>query len=886
MDGILNLKIILTHENADFDAVAAQLAAHRLDPEAIPVLPRRVNSNVRDFLNLYRSVLPHVEVDDLPRTPVEAVTVVDTQGVVTVRGMRPQTPTRIIDHHPVTEPLPEHQSFWGEMVGATTTLLVEQLREAGVQLSSIDATLLTLGIYEDTGSLLYGTTTPRDIAAAAWLVDKGGSLDVVRRFLQHPLNDEQRELYELLLKDIQVLDVHGHPIAIAAARVPRNIDQVSTVAHKIRELLEPNALFMLVQMGSRLQMVARSTVDEIDVGQVAEQFGGGGHGRAAAAMIENADLDAVRSRLSVLLDTLVTPSVTVGELMSGGVVQVVEADTPVAEVAERMRRSGHEGYPVVRAGVLVGLIMRHAVDRAIAHRMERLPVAQIMEAGTVLVHPGDSIQHLQQQMMQSGWGQIPVVNDSGALIGIVTRTDLINRWGQVDDAASKRQEIVQRLETALSPGLLGLVRAVSAMAHEANLGLYCVGGFVRDLLLSRPNADIDLVVEGDAIGLVRALVERYGGAMRKHLQFGTATWILDEGVAARFGRGPDWPETLDFVTARAEFYENPTALPTVRQSSIKLDLHRRDFSINTLAIRFAPEPFGQLLDFWGGERDLQAGQIRVLHSLSFVDDPTRILRAARFEQRFGFRIETRTLGLIEPALPLLDRVSGPRIRHEIELILREQRPERVLARLQALGVLTRMNESLAADEWLASAFEALRRAVQSPPWPGIHLDPDRRNGFVLAQFVALTCRLPAVEAESLARRLQVRRSSLDAVLNGVQTFRERLPRLAEPLRPSAVVDLLDGLGETDLLVAWAIAPTHPARSQIVQYAEAWRDIRQTMTGEDLRAMGLHQGPAYGKLLKRLRVAWLDGEVASADEERGLARRLIDERWAEDGDPGT
>jgi len=201
-------------------------------------------------------------------------------------------------------------------------------------------------------------------------------------------------------------------------------------------------------------------------------------------------------------------------------------------------------------------------------------------------------------------------------------------------------------------------------------------------------------------------------------------------------------------------------------------------------------------------------------------------------------------------------------------------------------VLARLNESLVADEWLGIAFEALRHAVQSPPWPGIHLDPDRRNGFMLALFVIFTCRLPASEAESLVRRLQVRRRSLDAVLNGVQTFHERLPRLAEWLLPSAVVDLLEDLNEIDLLVAWAIAPTHPARSQIARFAEGWRDVRQTMSGEDLRSMGLRQGPAYGRLLKRLRVAWLDGEVANADEERVLARRLIDEGWAEDGDPGT
>ncbi|MBN1965045.1 MAG: CBS domain-containing protein, partial [Anaerolineae bacterium] len=671
------MELILTHEHADFDAIAAQLGAHKLDPAAKVVLPRRINHNVRDFLTLYRGALPHQEVADLPREPVEAVTVVDTQRVITVKGMQPKTPARLIDHHPPDPDMPAHHTYAGEVVGAVTTLFVERIREAGLSLTTVEATLLTLGIYEDTGSLLYGTTTARDIAAAAWLVEQGGDLDVVRRFLQHPLSEEQRRLYDLLLMQTTVHEIRGHPVAIAAAEVGENIEQVSTVAHKLVDLLEPSALFMLVLMGTRLQIVARSKVDEIDVGAIMERLGGGGHRRAAAALIEDADLDADRERLERLLDEMVQPSVCVADLMSLGV-QTVPADTPVQVVGEKMIRSGHEGYPVVEGGEVVGLLTRNAVDRALAHQLGRRPVSQFMEGGKVVVRPSDTIRHLQQQMMRSGWGQIPVVDDDGALIGIVTRTDLIKHWGQPDNGFSRRAEIAGRLARALSPSLLRLIAAVGQQAQEMNLGLYAVGGFVRDLLLERPNTDIDLVVEGDAIALVRALWGRYGGRMRAHQQFGTATWRLDDGVAAHFGQVADWPDSLDFVTARAEFYESPTALPTVTQGSIKLDLHRRDFSINTLAIRLAPEPSGQLLDFWGGERDLHDGVIRVLHSLSFVDDPTRILRAARFEQRFGFRIEARTLALIERALPFLERVSGPRIRHEIELIFYEERPERAL----------------------------------------------------------------------------------------------------------------------------------------------------------------------------------------------------------------
>ncbi len=874
------MKLILTHENADFDAIAAQLAAHKLQPEALPVLPRRINHNVRDFLNLYRSALPHVEVRDLPRAEVEAVTVVDTQSVVTVKGMRPRTPAQIIDHHPPNDPLPAHHTFSGEQVGATTTLLVEQITAGSIALTPIEATLLMLGIYEDTGSLLYGTTTARDIAAASWLVQQGADLDVVRRFLQHPLNQEQLDLYDLLLKNADVVEIHGHPVAITQAALPENIDQISTVAHKLRELLEPSALFMLVQMGGRLQVVARSTVDEIDVGLIAEKLGGGGHRRAAAALIEDADLDQVRAQLEQLLQELVQPSVMVADLMSQGRVRTVSPTLPVQAIAREMQRSGHEGYPVVADGKIVGLLTRHAVDRAMAHHLGTMTVAQVMEAGRVFVHPEDSIRQVQQQMMRSGWGQIPVVDEAGTLVGIVTRTDLIKQWGQPENGISRRHEITQRLESAFSPGLLALVRAVSAQAQAMNVGLYCVGGFVRDLLLGRPTSDIDLVVEGNAIVLVEQLVARFGGTMRKHQRFGTATWILDERIGERFGAAPDWPETLDFVTARNEFYENPSALPTVEQGSIKLDLHRRDFSINTLAIRLAPEPFGQLLDFWGGERDLRAGRVRVLHSLSFIDDPTRILRAIRFEQRFGFHIEERTLGLIEPALPLLERITGPRLRHELELILAEERPETVLMRLQALGVLPVIQADLKVDAWLCAAYEAARHMRRKPDWMpgGVILD---REDWLLVLFVIMCCRLDAEEARWLCRRLQVRRRTLDEVLAGVRTYRQRLPALAEDVPPSVAVRQLEPLSQLGLLVAWVIASTHTARAQIVRYAQEWQAMRQVTTGDDLRAIGVPTGPAYGRILSHLRNAWLDGRVTSAEAEQSLLERLVAEGWGDD-----
>lgn len=868
------MKLILTHDNADFDAIASLLAAHKLDPAARPVLPRRMNRNVEQFLTLYGAGMPFLRPGDLKRGgQVESVVVVDTQSFSTVRGMRPETPVHFIDHHPLTRDLADNQQFTGETVGAATTLLVEQLTARRVSIEPLEATLLMLGIYEDTGSLLYGTTTARDIRCAAWLLECGANLDTVREFLQHRLMPEQRALYEQLIDNIESHVINGQVIMLACATSGEPVEEIATLAHKLRELYEPAAIFVLVKLNSDIQLVARGTTDAIDVSTIAIRFGGGGHGRAAAALIRERDLAEVRQAILDALPAIVDAPVRVEALMSVGV-QTVHATERVDAAAERMQRTGHEGFPVLEGGKLVGLLTRRDVDRALSHGLGYQKVRQVMEAGEVTVRPDDSIEVLQQRMMRSGWGQIPVVDDQGDLLGIVTRTDLIKRWGQRLDE-TRRDTIIRQLQATVSPGLWTLLETSARHAQGREVGVYLVGGFVRDLLLGQPNMDIDLVVEGDAIELVRSLQATHGGEMRSHTQFGTAKWLLDETVARALDVPFDeegWPPFIDFVTARTEFYAEPTALPTVERGSIKLDLQRRDFTLNTLAIRLSPGPLGELLDFFGGEQDLQDGIIRVLHSLSFVDDPTRILRAVRLEQRLDFRIEPRTEELIKGALPLLERVSGDRLRHELALILAELDPLRALARLERLGVLAEIHPELRVDDWVRSAFYTVRYAREHPPWPALA----EFDNWMLTAFSLFTCRLSEPQLEALGRRLQFSRLYLNH-LQDARTAIAALPVLSQDPPPSEVVRLLEPLDEVGWLAAWAAAPNAPARERIARFAREWRWIKPTLDGHALQKItGLKPGPLYGRLLARLRQAWLDGEVTTPAEEKNLLLHLVED----------
>jgi tRNA nucleotidyltransferase (CCA-adding enzyme) len=861
------MQLILTHENADFDALASQLAAWKLYPHALPVLPRRINRNLRDFMTLYGEELPFIRHQDLPRRiDIDLIILVDTQNLVTPRGMTGSTAIQVIDHHPISRELPSNWTYSGGEAGATTTLLLERLGTARLPLTPIEATLLALGIYEDTGSLTYPTTTVRDMRCATWLLEQGANLSVVSDFLHHPLTEQQLALYDMLLANAQALDFAGHTVVVASVRADSPVEEISTLAHKIRDLYDPAGLFLLVDLGEYLQLVARSTSDAVDAVQIARYLGGGGHARAASALIRNTTLDEARQRLIELLDKHIRPSVTVAQIMSYGV-HTLSPDTTAEDAADIMARYGFEGFPVVDDGQIVGIVSRREIDRAVRLDLGNMPVSHYMTKGEIHVTPADSVERLQQVMTQYGVGQVPVSSD-GEIVGVVTRTDLIKLWGRPAHPPPRRRDIAQRIEAALPGPLLDLLKQASDLAQEMGYPLYIVGGFVRDLLLDAPTLDMDLVVEGDAIRLARRLARDIEARTRSHKQFGTAKIIL-EGREAEFG-----VSSIDFAAARLEFYPYSAALPEVERSSIKADLHRRDFTINTLAIRLDSDHYGELLDFYGGEQDLKDGLVRALHSLSFIEDPTRMLRAARFEQRLSFAIESRTAELIDNALPMLSRVSGERIRHELYLILREAEPERALCRLDKLGVLALIHPRLDCDEGVQGLFTRLRQTLAGGLW-----DIPRENGRPAPglYLALLTARLQRPEMEGLIDRLRIFHHDLK-LLHQVMDLQEHGAELDGPsLSNGELYGLLHPFSPAAVLIHWLCSGSERVRDRLWRYGQELRLVEPAVDGAYLKSLGLKPSPLFSRLLDAVRDARLDGEIQTEEEEKALIARLLKER---------
>ncbi len=874
------MHIILTHEQADFDAIASLTAAALLHRDSIAILPNRINRNVRSFLDLCGNELPLHHFKEISPIKIDQITLVDTQALVTLKGISKKTTVSVIDHHQKKKDLPATWTTVFENTGSCTTILVEELKSRNDPLTIILSTLFLLGIYEDTGSLSYANTTSRDLQAAAYLIDKGASLALANQYLNPPLSDRQRSVYDRLMMKTQHFDIHGNRIVVAMADASDLDEEISSIAHKIRDSLDPDALFLVVKTPEGIRLVARSTTDQINVGKISQQFGGGGHPRAAAALIQVEDdqptIEIIYKQVLDKLHEFVEPAISAAQIMSKRPL-LITPQTSAEEAFNLMQRYGFEGYPVVSEGKIVGLLNRRSVERAIAHKMN-LTASSLMDTGEIYVDLKDSLDKVQEVMTETGWGQIPVLDKNSSIVGIITRTDLLKAIGKPKTTSVDKKNISNKLNSALPKVHIALLNLIAKHAHQQKTAIYIVGGFVRDLILNRPSLDFDIVVEGDAILFTQSLLKQFGGKVNTHKRFGTAKWQIGDihqNLLENFQEYNDkdlseLPETLDLISARTEFYDFPTALPQVERSSIKLDLHRRDFTINTLALRLDGNHYGELYDYWGGYEDLQAGLIKVLHSLSFVDDPTRLIRAVRFEQRFNFRIEDRTFQLMEEARDLINQVSGDRLRHELNLILSESDPKPALLRLQALNFLQQIHPYLSINAEIIEKMVKILKTPIDPIWQFSSYNGTSRINIIMAyitwfmnlkhspRLIGKRLRTPAIVTESSIQAQQ----SLKVIHQYVNK------------KPSEITEYFDTLSPYVLFILYHSIDDPRITGLIDQYISHWKKVKPFTSGEDLQKLGITPGPIYKKILSRLRKAWLDEEIRSVEHENILLDEVI------------
>ncbi|MGH3062733.1 MAG: CBS domain-containing protein [Gaiellaceae bacterium] len=846
-------EVIATHANTDFDAFASLLAARRLYPDAVVAIQGTLNRNVREFYRLHADELDAVESPRLEPEAIRRLIVVETTSASRLGDLEavardPDVETVVFDHH--AGELPDWVKPENAVVsqdGALTTTLVGVLAEREIGVTPLEATAFALGIHEDTGSLTYPTATQRDADALAWCLRHGARQDLLARFLHTPLTDEERELLAALMAAVRTERVAGVDVLVAAVTWPRHVDGVSNLAHKIVDLTDCRSLVLLVEMDERVFAVTRSRTPEIDAAAVAASLGGGGH-REAASAIFRGSLDEAEDAMREGLAAAAREPVRAEQVMSRPA-RSVGPDETVAHAMVVCQRHAQSGILVVEDGRLVGAVGREDLDKAIAHGLSHAPVKGIMSSRVVSVAAEVPLGEVQEALAGSTDGRVAVLED-GQLVGVVTRSDVLRALGEQPAAEAE-------VEASLAAELAGLgplqrtFEAISAVSEPYD-GVYLVGGTVRDILLGEPNFDVDVAVEGDAIELARSLADALDGRVRAHRKFGTAVVLYRED------------DRVDVVTARTEFYDAPAALPSVEHATIGEDLFRRDFTINAMAVSLKGEDFGRLVDPFGGRRDLEAKTIRILHNLSFIDDPTRIFRAIRYESRYGFRMDDHTQRLARGTIEmgLVGDLSSARLRDELVALLEEGDAGASILRLAELGAGAAIHPHLAADD---EAVELLGRMRVLNDHYGTAIPAWR------LAFAALARRMPPDEVYAWLRRLKVQRRDLERVAAAVTVG----PRILERLRggsaePADVVAAADPYAPDAPLFAMALEE----RPELDDYFRRLRNVQLEVSGSDLAELGLGESPEVGEILAELRRRKLNGQLDGRESELAAARELI------------
>lgn len=876
------LEVIISHQSTDFDSLAAMVAAKKIYKDALLVFTGAVEKNVRKFISIYGEL---INIASLKKIKIEEITkliIVDTRikkrigpfaNVINKRDLE----IHIYDHHPSTAEDIKGDLNVIEEVGSTTTIILKKIKEMNIEISPIEATLFALGIYEDTGSLTFSTTTVDDINSISYLFDKGIKLKVVANFINIGLSLTQKKLLNKLLLSSKEIFCKGIRINMAKAKVKNYTEGLALLTHRLIEIENSDVFFTIVKMVERIYIVGRSRINLVDVDEILKELGGGGHFQAASAVVKDLSLDELEKKLIEILERKVEVGIVAKNIMSSPV-KTVNTSASIEETKKILLRYGHNGIPVVEEGELKGIITMQEVNRAKQHGLGKELVSKYMSNQIISVKLKTPLNEIQELMINYDIGRTLVVNQENKLIGIITRTDLIrNLYGEghipkrsfstyiKTSSKIERKKQIELIEKIFPKRVQNIVNKIGEIGDKLNFPVFIVGGVVRDLFLGIENYDIDIVVEGDGIKYARELSRSCEGRIKSHEKFRTAVVILTDGFK------------IDVATARREFYEYPAALPKVELSSIKKDLYRRDFTINAMAIQLNQKHFGKLIDFFGGQKDLRIGIIRVLYNLSFVEDPARIIRAIRFEQRYNFKIDRATEDFLKKAIDdkLLSRLGKKRITEELIIILKEKNPLKSLKRMTELGALKYILPEVELDEDTVERFNKVKDNYYF--WKR-NISDEKIELWVI-YFCCLIRNLKKSQIQRIYKKLIIKQKSLDKINNCYSNLDQIIKMISQKnkISPSVIYLKLKGLSNETLFLAIAESDTNIAKERIKNYFKKYKKESLYISGKELKELQVKPGPIYSQILNKLLCAQLDGEVKNKRDEIRFVKNILYER---------
>lgn len=875
------MKVIIGHTSADFDCLASMIAAKKIYSDSVVVFPGAIEENVRKFLSLYGntlniSSLKHIDMDNISEIIIVDTRQKDRIGPFELLLNKKNIKIRIYDHHPASDNDIVSKNNIIKQVGATTTILLQLIIKKKIPITSLESTIFALGIYEDTGSLSFSTTTKEDIDVLGYLFSIGVNLRTVNKFTNTGLNIQQKKLLNQLISSSQEIYFKGISVVFAKSKTKEYIEGLALVTHKLLEILNSDIIFVLVQMKNRVYVVSRSNRANVNVGDVMKSIGGGGHSQAASAVVRKISLSEVEDKIKKTLNNYIKIETIAKDIMTSPV-KSLDVNTTIEEASKIMLRYGHNGFPVMDKNKLVGIITRQEIYKANHHHYENETIDIYMSENIISVNLDTPILEIQELMIRYDVGRVLVLSKDGKLEGIITRTDLIRSlYGEKDINRESytiyennnghynlRKENIKNLIQKYFPrDILEILYYIGKTGDELGYSVFMVGGIVRDLFLGIPSLDLDIVIEEDALKFARYFSNKLKGKIRSHQKFKTAVVVLPSGLK------------IDFASARREFYEFPAALPKVEFASIKKDLYRRDFTINAMAIQLNEDKFARLLDFFGGKRDLESKKIRILYSLSFTEDPARIIRAIRFEQRYDFTIEQSTEKFLKKAIKegLLSKIRKKRLSEEFFILLHEKKPVKVLKRMDELGVLSGIIPKFSLSDDLVKRLEEVEEILIR--WHE-RFPKEIINKSMI--YIYYLLKLSDIGIKNITKKIELNSKNIK-ILENIIDEKELIVSILKDKKtlPSKIYYYLKGINNELLFILFLENYNNETIiKRIKDYLDIYKYTSTYITGNDLIKIGMRPNPIYAKILKLILYLQLNGILKNKDDELDFVKKIIE-----------
>jgi len=875
----IKLYLITSHLNTDFDSLASMIAIQKLYPDAVICPPGSMSRKVREFLSRHghQWAAKLLTPKKIPLDEVTLMVVVDTRsrqriGAFAALAGRQDVAVHVYDHHPATLDDIPAEEFIYEPIGAATTMILEHLLNERKDITPEEATLFALGIYDDTGALTYETTTERDIAAISYLRELGADLSSILTQVESNMSSDDRKLLDILAENSRELYINGAKIDLTWAETEQYVQGLSLFVNKLKEYCDSHVTIAVVNNGGKkINIIARSVEGILNVKEFLAPYGGSGHYQAGSATVIDRDIKDLLKEIEKRLADAITPMVKVSDIMTSPVI-AVSPDARVDEGYRTMLRFGLKSLPVANSdGEVVGIMTRKDLDKAHLHGLDRAQISDFMTQGVISLSAEASIDEAHRMMATYGFEKMPVLDENGKLIGTLSRATLLKslyRSGLFSGEENMLdstgflwvENVTYLMENSFSLKTLSLLRRVGSKAHELGMKAYLVGGTVRDILMGVKNMDIDISVEGDAEKLVTSWNEP-GCRATLHGRYKTGTITFPDG------------EKIDVATARREFYEYAAATPIVQNSSLKQDLSRRDFTVNAMSISLSENDWGTLTDNFGGRADLKDKLLKILHNLSFVEDPSRVLRGVRLEQRLNMSFEDNTMRLLKSAVRggLLECLSTTRVRAELELISKETCFRKIVIRMCDLGIWEALFPGMKVTHEVDKRLHIMEHFMQQIKKHRIDF---KGMEWLVSMAVIFTESKYDVKFSAMDR-MNLNPNEREQLTTCFQQWSnvEKFCSTRKNTKNSEAYLFFKDYGPVPLLYWLTCLRTPESRRLIIEHMESWIDIKGEYTGKELQKLGL-KGKEIGGTLNAIKLAIIDGEIKTREDEIKFVKNKI------------